>query len=88
MALQKDFKQSSAFFNGELVARDCYWRVDKILGNGHNLSISVNGYAKDTKKIIASRSFDFAPELEGKNFIAQAYDHLKTLPAFENAVDC
>jgi hypothetical protein len=30
----------------------------------------------------------FFPSLEGNNFIAQAYEHLKTLPEFEGAEDC
>lgn len=31
---------------------------------------------------------DFKISLDGKNFIAQAYDHLKTLPEFAGAEDC
>ena len=31
---------------------------------------------------------DFKINLDGKNFIAQAYDHLKTLPEFAGAEDC
>jgi hypothetical protein len=32
--------------------------------------------------------YSFAPDLNGKNFIAQAYEHLKTLPEFAGATDC
>ena len=34
------------------------------------------------------RSYDFAIDLDGPNFIKQAYEHLKTLPEFEDAIDC
>ena len=33
-------------------------------------------------------SVDFPIDLDGKNFIAQAYEHIKTLPEFSGAVDC
>lgn len=31
---------------------------------------------------------EFVPDMNGPNFIRQAYLHLKTLPEFANAVDC
>jgi hypothetical protein len=34
------------------------------------------------------KQFVFAPNLDGPNFIKQAYEHLKTLPEFDGAVDC
>jgi hypothetical protein len=37
----------------------------------------------------ASQSFEFTPSVEvaAENFIKQAYEHLKTLPEFADAVD-
>ena len=32
--------------------------------------------------------YSFTPNLDGQNFIAQAYNHLKTLPEFSGATDC
>jgi hypothetical protein len=32
--------------------------------------------------------YKFAPNLDGANFIKQAYEHLKTLPEFSGATDC
>lgn len=32
--------------------------------------------------------YSFEPSLDGDNFIAQAYEYLKTLPEFSDAVDC
>ena len=37
---------------------------------------------------IKHEQFNFVPNLEGQNFIAQAYEHLKTLPEFAGAEDC
>jgi hypothetical protein len=33
-------------------------------------------------------SYSFVPNIDGGNFIAQAYAHLKTLPEFAGAADC
>ena len=34
------------------------------------------------------KTFEFVPDLDGPNFVKQAYEHLKTLPEFADAVDC
>jgi hypothetical protein len=39
-------------------------------------------------ELIERKVYEFTPNLEGANFIAQAYDHLKTLPEFSGAIDC
>lgn len=45
--------------------------------------VSFSGQSGNMKKC-----YDFTPDLSGKNFIAQAYDYLKTLPEFAGAIDC
>jgi hypothetical protein len=39
-------------------------------------------------KITGERRYNFTVNLDGNNFIQQAYEHLKTLPEFAGAVDC
>jgi hypothetical protein len=39
-------------------------------------------------ELITSTSFQFEPDLDGKNFIAQAYSAAKKLPEFENSTNC
>lgn len=39
-------------------------------------------------KISGERRYNFQVNLEGGNFIKQAYEHMKTLPEFAGAVDC
>jgi hypothetical protein len=46
-----------------------------------HLLISTGGSAQMQRQ-------NFKINLDGKNFIAQAYDHLKTLPEFADAIDC
>jgi hypothetical protein len=40
------------------------------------------------KEINYQKKYEFVSDMNGKNFIAQAYEHLKTLPEFASAIDC
>lgn len=40
------------------------------------------------KKVVMSKEFEFALDLEGGNPITQAYNHLRALPEFSDAIDC
>ena len=64
---------------------DLYVKIDSITGNKENLSFVVS-FNKSNK--LAERTFSFQPDIEGLNFIKQAYLYLKTLPEFADAVDC
>jgi hypothetical protein len=86
MALRKDVVIQKQNFDGSLVARNAYWKITNIGGNKNGFSISVDAFVNDVfcERITAS----FIPTLDGQNFIAQAYQHLKTLPEFAGAIDC
>jgi autotransporter translocation and assembly factor TamB len=66
--------------NAELYVKVNLVEASKESGVAH-LLISANGSAQ-------MQSQNFKINLDGKNFIAQAYDHLKTLPEFAGATDC
>jgi hypothetical protein len=67
------------------VVFDAYIKVESVRSDKTQMSASVK---------IQSDSNSFYKEylvpvnLDGKNFIAQAYEHLKTLPEFAGATDC
>jgi hypothetical protein len=86
MALKKDLTITKDSFNGSLVAENAYWKVQKVLGDKALISAEVVAIVDE--KVVETISAAFVPNLDGKNFIAQAYDHLKTLPEFAGAVDC
>jgi hypothetical protein len=50
--------------------------------------VSINKAVDDKQIKIASEQYSFVPEMKNSNFIAQAYEHLKTLPEFAGATDC
>jgi hypothetical protein len=43
---------------------------------------------QEIDSVFDSCVYNFVPSLEGANFIAQAYEYLKTLPEFKGATDC
>jgi hypothetical protein len=64
---------------------DAYVKVATVAGSKDNLAASVlfsgSGFSFE-------KSFTFTPDLDGGNFIKQAYLHLKTLSEFADATDC
>lgn len=64
---------------------DLYIKIDSITGNKNWLSFVVS-FNKSNK--LAERTFSFQPDIEGPNFVKQAYLYLKTLPEFSDATDC
>jgi hypothetical protein len=87
MALRKTFKIKDNF-GIEITFDDAYIKVIHIHGTKDLLNSHVGIYVKKDEVQIDSRVFEFQLALDGKNFIAQAYEHLKTLPEFAGAIDC
>ena len=86
MALEKNVTIVKENFSGSLVAKNAYWKIAKLTGAKQSMNIETYAFIGDEK--VDGHISSFVPSLEGKNFIAQAYDHLKTLPEFAGAVDC
>jgi hypothetical protein len=83
------FKKTTTTTQG-FTANNAYFRVEEVkLVNKNKIAFSIRGY-KDNSGLPAfedcSLSCDY--DIEGKNPIAQAYNHLKTLPEFAGATDC
>lgn len=86
MAILTTVKKSESGFSGVLIAENVYIKVADISGNKNQMSFSVAGAIGDVQ--VFSAAYTFTPDLNGENFIAQAYTHLKTLPEYADAVDC
>lgn len=87
MALKKDFEITKDGFSGTLVANDAYIKVESVNGTKLNVCAEISVKTKDNE-FIEKIYRSFCPNLNGGNFIAQAYFHLKTLPEFAGATDC
>lgn len=88
MALSKKITKSIKGFVGELVCNNAYCRVNRVDGGKEKAQISVEIFNEKNGTVIETLFYDFTPSMEGLNFIAQAYQHLKTLPEFADAKDC
>jgi hypothetical protein len=68
--------------------KDAYCKVTGISGDKTQIAVNVGIYEKaDDLEMASFFSCAFTPLLDGSNFLAQAYEHLKTLPEFSNAKD-
>lgn len=88
MAIQCKYYDS----NLEAEVKDCYWKITKLTGDKSRINFLLGVYRNkekaDANIIINELQFWFTPNLESElNFIAQAYNHLKTLPMFDGAND-
>jgi hypothetical protein len=57
--------------------------IDRLNADGTRQEVPTSG-----GEFVATQHHSFVPSMGGKNFFAQAYDHLKTLPEFNGALDC
>ena len=68
-----------------IVSFDAYIKVESLFANKKQAFATVT-FSNDKGSF--EKQYDFDVDLEGPNFIKQAYLYLKTLPEFEGAVDC
>lgn len=89
MALQKNMTLKNNF-NEESVIKNAYIQIYEVSGGKLNLNVKYFIKQENKVNVVDRRSFNFSPSVENNsaNFIAQAYNHLKTLPEFAGAVDC
>lgn len=90
MALKKTFTQTQAPYSGALEIADAYWRVEHVTATKNEAMcvVTINQETDEGKTQVANKRYSFKPDLDGKNFIAQSYEHLKSLPEFAGAQDC
>lgn len=87
MALSKKLTLKNNF-NEDSIFNAAYIKVETYSGNKSQMLFDVNIYDKKEGQLLKKLSFTFAPNMDAGNFIAQAYQHLKTLSDFADANDC
>lgn len=88
MALTKTLTKTLNGFSGSLVLPNAYCKIYEISGSKEKINFSVGTSAQKDSEPLETGFYSFTPALDGHNFIAQAYAHLKTLPEFAGATDC
>jgi hypothetical protein len=87
MALSKSITLKSNFCD-DVVFNNAYIRVVSIAGDKHQLNVEAHYYKTKDGMFLHKTQSAFTPSLSANNFIAQAYDHLKSLPEFSGSIDC
>jgi hypothetical protein len=88
MAISKTIKLKNNF-GEESTFPNAYFRVDKLEGSKHLVSITVGCYKSGELTLLYENTVSFVPDLNSSdNFITQGYQYLKTLPEFADATDC
>jgi hypothetical protein len=73
----------------DFVVPDVYWKVMTITSTKSRTRASLVGLiGKENNVEVCVKTAEFDVNLEGDNFIAQAYNYFKTLPEFAGSVDC
>ena len=65
-----------------------YIKVESVTGDKANVNAVVTFKDETTNEYLMRKEYNFVPNMDSGNFIAQAYVHLKTLPEFAGAIDC
>lgn len=88
MALKLDLIKTEQNFEGLLVFKDGYWKIDNVLFSKELAVATLGIYSLDKSDKIATRVFSFIPTLSNQNTLVETYIYLKTLPEFADAIDC
>ena len=81
ITLVNNFQEFSIF-------EDAYLKVTSFSGSKETVSFALSIFKKKDGVLLQKQEYLFAMDLEGSNPIKQAYEYLKTLPEFSDAVDC
>jgi hypothetical protein len=87
MALKKTFTLQSNF-KTDVTFNDCYVKVIFVESTKETSKVTIGVFKSAVGDLLHKKEIMFAHDLNGPNFIAQAYEHLKTLPEFAGATDC
>tara|TARA_R110000796_G_scaffold49051_2_gene117423 strand:+ start:884 stop:1147 length:264 start_codon:yes stop_codon:yes gene_type:complete len=86
MALQMNYTTQDQFGNN-VVLSNCYIKISKVSGDKNTVSAYVDFTVNADDGSVLQRLHRFSPDMDGDNFIRQAYEHLKTLSEFSGATD-
>jgi len=87
MALKKQITLKNNF-GDDVTFNEAYIKVENLMGNKSQFRIDVSIYKRQNEQIVDRKNYLFTPDLDGKNFIAQAYEYIKAKPEFSGAFDC
>jgi hypothetical protein len=75
-------------FKTNVTFPDCYVRVTFVESTKESSKVTYGIFNASKEDLLSKREFISSHNLDSKNFIAQEYDHMKTMPEFAGAIDC
>lgn len=86
MALQLTIQEKDNF--GIVVSlENTYCKVSAVTGSKETATATAVFLSAQDGFLYKKEEYQFVPNMNGGNFIKQAYEHLKTLPEFAGAAD-
>jgi hypothetical protein len=85
------FPQIEPSIEKTVTIESAYIMVSRLEGSKEMLKFYISIYENASKEfLITSKEYEFTPSVEdgSENFIKQAYEHLKALPEYADAIDC
>lgn len=69
---------------------NCYCKVTRVVGDKDQIHAKMDVMNPERTRVYREETFAFTPSVEAgsKNFIAQAYDYVKSLPEYAGSTDC
>lgn len=86
MALQVTVTEKDNF-GIEVTLNNTYCKVSSVIADKETATAIVSFLSGQNGSTYKKKEYNFTPDLDGSNFIKQAYNHLKTLPEFSDATD-
>jgi hypothetical protein len=86
MALKKTYTIN--VYGQQVTVPNAYIKVSSLTGSKNGIRAIAEVHVQKDGEFISKHDFVFVPDLDGKNFIAQAYEHAKRQPQFTGAQDC
>jgi hypothetical protein len=77
---------ASVFAGQQQTQKEFYIKVVEVSGDQKAATARVQFESDGGHQF--TRNFGFSTDMNGKNFVAKAYEHLKSLPEFSGAIDC
>lgn len=82
MALKKTYQRDGA------TVENAYIKVGNLSGTKNRFSFTVEIKASAESAPVMEEAHSIVPNMDGGNFVKQAYDHLKSLPEYAGAQEC
>ena len=87
MALKLDLIKTEQNFDGELIFKGGYWKIDCVVFSKDLAVINLGVYTLDKAEKLESKVFSYTPSLTKLNVLEESYMYLKSLPEFLAAED-